>query len=275
MAFIRKVRTASGATAVQIAEYSGGRQRIVAHVGSAHTVVELGVLLELAGELLTDPAQLVLDVDAAPAPRVAGLLERPGEAALFGATDVTPEVSRAGAGRVVGTESRVLFAALAAVYADLGFDALDDYVFRDLVLARVVEPTSLLDVSRVLTDLGQTSASYATMKRTLTRVVTGAFRDDIAELCFAHAATAGDISLVLYDVTVRHEVFVVRVEVRDHYRGGCRGTCREAEGSLTGETSGRVGAALTKPCRASTVRWRGRGEHAAEVYERNRCHYLS
>lgn len=201
MAFIRKVRTASGATAVQIAEYSGGSQRIVAHVGSAHTVVELGVLLELAGELLTDPAQLVLDVDAAPAPRVAGLLERQGEPTLFGAAGGAPEVSRAGAGRVVGTDSRVLFAALAAVYADLGFDTLDDKVFRDLVLARVVEPTSLLDVSRVLSDLGQTPASYATMKRTLTRVVTGAFRDDIAELCFDHAATAGDISLILYDVT--------------------------------------------------------------------------
>ena len=201
MAFIRKVRTASGATAVQIAEYSGGRQRIVAHVGSAHTVVELGVLLELAGELLTDPAQLVLDVDAAPTPRVADLLERPGEATLFGAAGGAPEVSRAGAGRVVGTDSRVLFAALAAVYADLGFDALDDLVFRDLVLARVVEPTSLLEASRVLSDLGQTPASYATMKRALTRVVTGAFRDEIALLCFDHAATAGDISLILYDVT--------------------------------------------------------------------------
>ena len=29
MAFVRRVRTASGATAVQIAEYAGGRQRIV------------------------------------------------------------------------------------------------------------------------------------------------------------------------------------------------------------------------------------------------------
>ena len=44
VAFIRRVRTASGATAVQIAEYAGGRQRIVKHVGSAHTEAELGVL---------------------------------------------------------------------------------------------------------------------------------------------------------------------------------------------------------------------------------------
>ena len=44
-------------------------------------------------------------------------------------------------------------------------------VFRDLVIARVVEPTSLLDTARVLTDLGRTPASCATMKRTLTRAV--------------------------------------------------------------------------------------------------------
>ena len=57
MAFIRRVRTASGATAVQIAEYSSGRQRILKHVGSAHTEAELGLLLEHARELMTDPEQ--------------------------------------------------------------------------------------------------------------------------------------------------------------------------------------------------------------------------
>ena len=58
MAFIRKVRTASGATAVQIAEYAAGRrQRIVKHVGSAHTPAELGVLLERARGLLAGPHQ--------------------------------------------------------------------------------------------------------------------------------------------------------------------------------------------------------------------------
>ena len=53
------------------------------------------------------------------------------------------------------TFSRLLFDVLAGVYADLGFEALDDEVFRDLVIARVVEPTSLLDVDRVLADLGR------------------------------------------------------------------------------------------------------------------------
>jgi hypothetical protein len=57
VAWIRRVRTASGATAVQIAESVKGRRRIIAHVGSAHTEAELGLLMERARELLDDPGQ--------------------------------------------------------------------------------------------------------------------------------------------------------------------------------------------------------------------------
>ncbi|TQN45248.1 DDE family transposase [Humibacillus xanthopallidus] len=110
-------------------------------------------------------------------------------------------VGRDGPGRVVGTDSRVLFDALTTVFTDLGFDALGDAVFRDLVLARVVESTSLLDSGRVLNDLGRAPASYATMKRTLARAGIGNYRDQVAAACFAHASASGDISLVLYDVT--------------------------------------------------------------------------
>ena len=87
------------------------------------------------------------------------------------------------------------------MYASLGFDVIDDDVFRDLVIARIVEPTSLLDADRVLADLGRTAASHSTRKRALRRAHTNAFRDLIATACFTHAATNGDVSLVLYDTT--------------------------------------------------------------------------
>ena len=44
---MRKVRTASGATAVQIVCKSGGVRRIVEHLGSAHDEAELAALLEV------------------------------------------------------------------------------------------------------------------------------------------------------------------------------------------------------------------------------------
>ena len=201
MAFIRRVRTASGATAVQIAEYAGGRQRIVKHLGSAHTEAELGLLLEQARGLLVDPVQDALDLGVAATPRVAELAAEPVEQGVLDLMS-TPVVERRDEpGRVVSTDSRLLHETLADVFAGLGFDVVDDAVFRDLVIARIVEPTSLLDTGRVLRDLGRTPASYATMKRTLGRAKAGGYRDQIATACFTHAANRGDISLILYDVT--------------------------------------------------------------------------
>lgn len=171
------------------------------HVGSARTEAELGVLLERARGLLEDPAQGVLDLGVEPTPQVKGLVVPAGGPGLFDAAEPAGPASRDGSGRVVGTDSRVLFDALAGVFTALGFDGLGDEVFRDLVIARVVEPTSLLDAGRVLRDLGRVPASYATMKRTLGRAAAGKYRDRIATWCFQHASTDGDVSLVLYDVT--------------------------------------------------------------------------
>jgi len=123
VAFIRKVRTTSGATAVQIAEYAGGRQRIVNHGGSAHTEAELGLLIEQARALLADPGQGRLDLAVEPSTPVVSLLESPDGSALF-TTDRPAQAGRDSPGRVVGTDSRVLFEALAGVYAGLGFEAL-------------------------------------------------------------------------------------------------------------------------------------------------------
>jgi Transposase DDE domain len=186
---------------VQIAEYDDGRRKIVAHVGSAHTEAELGILLERAREMLADPAQGAFDLGIEPAVPRARLVAPAAAPALFDAErpDAAPAAARAA--RVVSTDSRLLFQALDGIYDDLGFSALDDDVFRDLVLARVVEPTSILDTGRVLGDLGRKAASDKTMRRTLARCADRGYRDTISGICFAHARASGDISLVLYDVT--------------------------------------------------------------------------
>jgi hypothetical protein len=185
---------------VQIAEYAGGRQRIVEHVGSAHTEAELGLLLARARELLESPSQAVLDLRVERSPRVAAMAPPPDPPVLF-QDSAGREPVRDGPARVVGTESRLLFESLRQVFTGLGFDVVGDEVFTDLVISRIVEPTSLLDSGRVLRDLGREPASYATMKRCLAKVATGDYRSRVAEACFAHAATNGDVSLVLYDVT--------------------------------------------------------------------------
>ncbi|MDE8671061.1 hypothetical protein PY310_21140 [Pseudarthrobacter sp. H3Y2-7] len=126
MAFIRRVLTASGATGVQIAEYVRGRQRIMEHVGSAHTEAELGVLLERARELLENPAQGVLELGVERTPPVKNLVAPADNPGLFDIARPAAIPGRKGPARVVGTDSRLLFNALAWAFTSLKFDGLGD-----------------------------------------------------------------------------------------------------------------------------------------------------
>jgi hypothetical protein len=84
----------------------------------------------------------------------------------------------------------------------LGFEraADGDTVFEQLVLARIIEPTSKLDSLRLLAETGVPAASYATVKRRLPVFAEQAWRQRLAAACAAHAGL-GPASLVLYDVS--------------------------------------------------------------------------
>lgn len=196
--FVRKVRTASGAVAVQIARRVMGRDEILEHVGSARTDAELGILIERARNIIS-AGQQAFDFEVPVVPvrmdqvadwRSGSLLEPPPAA-----------VVTTGSGRTAGTSSRLLYEVLGGVYDRLGFGAVADPVFRDLVIARIVEPTSKSDSRRVLTDLGSDPVSYRTIQRHLAAVTSGGFRDLLAAKCFEHAGTTGGLDLILYDVT--------------------------------------------------------------------------
>ena len=77
MVWVRRVRTASGATAVQIVESVQGRRRIVRHVGSAHDEVTLAMLLQEADGLIVDDAQMQLDLGLHSTDRHVALLPEP------------------------------------------------------------------------------------------------------------------------------------------------------------------------------------------------------
>lgn len=179
--FVRKVKTASEATAVQIVEKRSGVRRIVEHVGSAHDELGLALLMQQAREKLAT-GQDELDLGLAPAP-VAG----------------TP------AARVVSSSSRWLWQVLADAYARLGFDALGDEAFRALVLARLIEPTSKADTVRVLDEIGVPSPHVNTLHAALKRARAKDYRGQLAGACMAHATrTRGTAAMVLYDVTTLH-----------------------------------------------------------------------
>ncbi len=174
---VRKVRTASGATAVQIVLNRHGTRTIVEHVGSAHTDAELAVLIQTAWDRIHQQSQQAFDLDG---------LEPSAPAA-----PVT----------VVGSSSRVLWEILEQAYAALGFDAVGDDVFKKLVLGRVVEPVSKADTLRVLGELGVTPPSLRTVWRVLARCVAGDWRDALAKAAYPCRALTGGVGLVQYDVT--------------------------------------------------------------------------
>lgn len=196
MAYVRKVRTASGAVAVQVARKEAGKVVIVEHVGSARTDAELGVLLQRA-RALVDGLQEILDLEVA---RRVARLDQVADWRPFDQQAPVADVV-AGPGRTVAASSRLLYEAIGAVYDTLGFDAIGDAVFKDLVIARIVEPTSKLDATRVLTDLGVDAVSYSTIQRHLRLVNADNYRDAVAQKCFEYVANRGTLSLVLYDVT--------------------------------------------------------------------------
>jgi len=112
--------------------------------------------------------------------------------------------AEAGGGPLPITSSRMghLWNSLACGYAVLGLEqaAGGDEVFGDLVLARIIEPTSKLDAARVLEEAGAVPASYPTICRRLRVYARDAWRAKLSAACVARAGL-GPASLVLYDVS--------------------------------------------------------------------------
>src|SRR2546423_4450779 len=155
-----------------------GGARDIEHVGSAHDDAELEALKAAARlRMAAGQAELDLGVDLG-----TGTSEQP-----------LP---------ITSTRMGHLWDALGHAYQVLGFAAAtgDDEVFRALVLARIIEPTSKLDSLRVIDEVGVAPPSYATLKRRLPVFAKQSWRAGLAAACAAHAGL-GPASLVLYDVS--------------------------------------------------------------------------
>lgn len=179
--YIRTVRTASGATAVQVVYSQKRGSKTMKHLGSAHTDEDLAALTAQA-QRLVDGDQMTFDLGIDTTPAGGGSADAP--------VPITSE------------RTGHLLHAIHAAYNELGFDAAtrDDQVFRDLVTARIVHPGSKVDSIETLAELGVASASYRTIQRRLPTYSTDDFRDRLTQACASHAGIGPGV-LVLYDVT--------------------------------------------------------------------------
>ena len=184
MVFIRKVKTKSGATAVQIVHKVSGRLTRLEHIGSAHNSEDLQTLISLAKNRLQGNQ-----------------------------IDLFPNKVNKLEIKLRRSSSNLLFQVLNKQYQKLGLLKLEDSDFTNLCIARIVEPTSKLDSLRVLTDLGICNISKNQLYRCLQRVIDKNYRQTISGLCFDHV-TSQNLNLVLYDVTTLY----FEVQEEDDYR---------------------------------------------------------
>ena len=173
---MRTVKTRSGATAVQIVWSTHHGVRDVEHLGSGHCPVEVGLLVA-AGRQRIAGGQDVLPLGAKPV--------------------VAP-----GALQIVSSSMGRLLTAIDLVYQQLGLDKVSggDKVFKDLVTARLIEPSSTQDAARVLGEAGIRAMSYRTVKRRLRVYADPVWRARLSGM-LASQAGLGPASLCLYDVT--------------------------------------------------------------------------
>jgi hypothetical protein len=142
VAYVRTVKTASGAVAVQIVWSSRRGSRSIEHLGSAHDEGELEALKAAARQRLV-AGQSELDLGLAAGVSAGGPLE------------------------ITSSRMGHLWDALCRAYDLVGFGQATggDEVFRQLVLARIIEPTSKRDSLRVLEEAGVATVSYPTLNR--------------------------------------------------------------------------------------------------------------
>ena len=178
--FLRKVRTSSGATAVQIAVKEDGVRRIVEHLGSAHNKIELAALLEVGRQKIA----------AWQGQGLLGLESLEPAAGRTGLASTTVESRRSG----------LLWDVVHGAYTrlELGDATGGDRAFEQMVLARLIEPTTCkAQVPRVLGDLGLEPVTVWTLFRSLARAQERGYRQAISQALFEHVTASGGLALCL------------------------------------------------------------------------------
>lgn len=176
---IRTVRTASGATAVQIIQHANNKRVVVKHIGSAHTDDELAVLrskAEQVCEQLSPQLSLLSSIESA-----AQLLH----ADYLSLQAVTHCFARE---------------ALKKCSQQCGLGFLSP-LYQDLAIMRIIEPTSKLRTMTLLQRYFNITYAERTVYRLLPKLINQ--KEAIENAAYQTACThfGESFALVLYDVT--------------------------------------------------------------------------
>lgn len=178
MPSIRKTKTSSGATAVQVVRYKKRKVVVMKHIGSGRTEEELAALVESATSWIAQKTQQQ------------SLFAKEPRSTLSLATAQYTGVTHCFAHHVLNTLAE-----------RLGFAQLENKLFLDLVYMRIFEPSSKLRAIILMKRYFDIRYTESTVYRTISAL--SKRKTDVEKITvkWALKALSSDLSIVLYDVT--------------------------------------------------------------------------
>lgn len=178
MPSIRKTKTASGATAIQIVQYEKRKTIVMKHIGSAHTSEEISALIESADAWIAHhtPVQT-----------------------LFGKTQRRTLALHTA--QYIGVTHMLAYKTLHAVAHMCGFSALNEPLLLDLAIMRIVEPASKLRTIELLKRYFNIRYAKRSVYRILPKLIQHKKDVEAITVAWAKNGYSSDLALVLYDVT--------------------------------------------------------------------------
>jgi transposase len=177
--FVRKKKNKSGVISIQVIDKSSGKYKLVKTIGSSSNNQEIENLFRQGQQWISDyQGQYSIDFQD--------------EKQLF-----TKFISGIQQVTVVGTELL-----LGKIFNQIGFDQIQDELFRQLVLARLCFPVSKLRTVDYLKKYHSIQIDEDSVYRYLDKLYTTQ-KDLVQTISYQHTLTifGGKISIVFYDVT--------------------------------------------------------------------------
>lgn len=181
MYHIRTVKTASGATAVQVVRYQNRKRIVVKHIGSARTPEEL-LSLQQTAQIWIDREtrqQYLFPVDKK------------------GASTLLPLDKL----RNLGFRYAFAYEVLMQIFRLFDFHRLRNQILLDLVLVRMIQPASKRESLELLSEFFGITHQRADLYRSIPAIVSLKKTVEAKTITFAQKYFTFDFSIVFYDVT--------------------------------------------------------------------------
>ncbi len=176
---IRKVKTHSGSTAIQVGSYKGKSFKLAKHIGSSKNTQKISELISIASEYIRSHSlQTELNFN----PQSEEILFKRGL-------------------KVEQSCLQEAFEYLDKIYSKIGFSTIANDILKHFVLIRVLEPASKIKSIELLKKYFGISYKKTTVFRQLTKLTD--LKEDVQKVAISYARNNlhFDFSLVFYDVT--------------------------------------------------------------------------